>query len=68
MISLLGEKMQKPNEKKIHRLSPNIFRESIQIYMEKMFDGKKYDKAENCPYCGSTIYICTVIEKKLFVH
>lgn len=36
MISLLGEKMQKPNEKKIHRLSPNIFRESIQIYMEKI--------------------------------
>jgi len=25
MISLLGrEKMQKPNEKKIHRLSPNV--------------------------------------------
>ena len=54
MFFLSGRgKMQEPNEKKIHKLSPNILRESMCMYIEKVFGWKKYEEAENCPYCNS---------------
>ena len=62
----VGGRMQEPNEKKIHKLCPNILRESVQAYIEKIFSGKKYDEAEVCPYCNSKNFYLHSYKERTF--